>query len=206
MTLRVVESVGRRGVYGRVGLGRYDVRTGLYLPKPPKFNQIQDGWMFAAAQALGGVPGYHPSAMYIEFENVGDPDDPVTVPAFDTTEGIEYYDELAFSPSRDYLRVALNQRPLLGVEDGYEQVFAAGQGNKLTFFALSVGAVGTHGKEYSDAVNSKVFGVALVATPEFSDHTQDIVFSRTYFPADEQVVKEVSHQVGVTWDIVFLRP
>jgi hypothetical protein len=195
-------------VQGRAGLWVYNERTGLLLPRCSRPNQIQDDWMFIAAKAIGmRLSNYGISAMYVEYENVADPDDPVAAPAFERDEGVEYYEDLAFSSNRDFLRVPLLQNPLLGIEAGYEELFVAGtSGNKPTFFSMSQGTTGVHGKAYSDAANSKVFGVALVATPVFADRTQDLIFSRTYFAAAEQWAKEASHQIGVTWDIAFLRP
>jgi hypothetical protein len=194
-------------VQGHVGLWTRDERSGICLPRCSRHNQIQDQWMNIMAQMLMGQNNFRIQAMYLEFENVADPDDPVTVPTFDESEGTDYYEELAFSSTRDFLRVPLTQKPLLGIETGYENSFVAGaSGNKLTYFSMSQGTQGVHGKPYSDAANSKVFGLALVATPLFSDRTQDLVFARTYFGVSEQVVKEASHQIGATWDIVFLRP
>jgi hypothetical protein len=136
--------------------------------------------------------------MYIEFENVASPGDAVTIPTFARGAGTEYYDDLQSSGTRDFLRVPLTQDPLVGVAgDGDEYT-------KLTFFAQTQGVEGVTGKTYSPGVNSKVFGAALVATPLFADRTQDIVVARSYFPADEQVLKDASSQVGVTWDITFM--
>lgn len=205
MRLQIADSADN--VRGLVGLWDYNEKTRALLPRCWRSNQIQDQWMNVVAKLLSGLSNYRIQAMYLEFENVVDPDSPVTTPTFSRDEGIEYYEELAFSSSRDFLRVALNQSPLLGIETGYEDSFVAGEsGNKLTYFSLSSGVAGIHGKEFSNDANSKIFGVALVATPQFNDRTQDLIFARTYFEADEQIVKEVSHQVGVTWDIAFLRP
>ena len=80
MRLQATDQLKRGPVVGRVGLGIYDERTGLYLPRRPQFNQIQDGWMFIAAQAIGmGLRSHRLQAMYIEFENVAAPEDPVTI-------------------------------------------------------------------------------------------------------------------------------
>jgi len=180
-------------------------KNGLWVPGAVIRNQIQYSWGMIAAQTIGrGDPRYHVNTMYIEFENVASPGDPVTIPTFGRDEGVEYYDDLVSSGVRDYLRVALLQEPLLGVETGYEEYFGDGEGNKLTFFAQSQGTQGTHGKTFSDTVNSKVFGAALVAAPVFSDPTQDTVFSRAYFATDEQTVKEASSQVGISWEVSFL--
>jgi len=178
-------------------------------PEPLSFdwkpNQIQYSAGTIAAQALG-LSGnrYKIAGMYIEFENVASPTDAVSIPTFGKDEGIEYYDDLQSSAVRDFLRVPLLQNPMVGIETGFEAYFSEPElGNKLTFFAQTQGSAGVHGKTFSDSVNSKVCGVALVATPEFNDRTQDVVFSRSYYAVSEQTVKEPSSQIGVSWEIAF---
>ncbi len=168
-------------------------------------NQIQVGWGMAAAMSLGfGERSYRISSMYLEYENVADPEDVITPPTYDANEGREYYSNLAFSGTRDFLRVPLLLQPSLGIESGYEDFFTEGvTGNRLTFHAQTQGTIGFNGKAFNDGVNSKVFGVALVATPDFNDPTQDIVFARTYFDPGDQTPKLASSQVGITWDIIF---
>lgn len=170
-----------------------------------KPNQLQHGWGYAAAQCLGkGNRSYKIAAMYIEFENTASSGDPVTAPTYDRAEGVEYYQDLELSVDRDFLRVPLLVEPEIGIETGYEDSFTAGEsGNKLTFFTQTQGTTGFHGKTFSDSVNSTIFGVALVATPEFSDPTKDVVAARTYFEVADQVVKLPNSQVGVTWDWAF---
>jgi len=209
MEIRVGDRVRRKRMEprGHVRVWKYDELTTnveLLFHKP---NQIQDTWGMIAAQCIGmGDRNYRIAGMYVEFENVADPEDPVTIPSYETDEGLEYYNDLAFSGTRDYLRVPLIQNPMLAIETGYEDIFVEGEsGNKLTFFSITQGTVGVHGRTFSDAVNSKVCGAALVAIPTFGDRTQDVIFSRTYWDLEDQVLKEVSHQIGVTWDIAFVR-
>lgn len=160
-------------------------------------NQIQVGWGEIAARLFGdGDARYKLSAMYIEFENVASPGDPVTAPAYDQEDGIEYYENLSASPARDFLRVPLLTSPKKSVVAGYEGLVAA---NSLTFLAQSSGTEGVHGKEFSDSANSTVFGLALVAAPVWGDRTLDLVFGRRYYDVSKQVPKKVSSQVGVSW-------
>ena len=167
-------------------------------------NQIQYSAGFVAAQCIGfGDKKFRINGMYIEYENLADPEDPVVVPTYTKADGIEYYEDLQSSGTRDFLRVPLVQLPLLGVVTGFEDYFQEGQGNSLTFFALTQGSTGVHGKTFSDSVNSKVCGVALVATPVFGDRTQDVIFARTYYDPSDQILKEPAHQIGVTWEIQF---
>jgi hypothetical protein len=184
--------------------GAYGIDNVTLLAVKP--NQLQYEWGAIAAFCIGlGNRSYKISAVYIEYENVADPGDPVTVPAYEKSEGREYYESLAFSSDRDFLRVPLSVQPTLGIETGYEDYFTEGvNGNKLTFSTQSQGTSGFHGKPYSNAANSKVFGVALVATPEFADPTKDLIFARTYFEVADQAVKPVSSQFGITWEVPFL--
>lgn len=202
------DAIRRNSLAGRITVWDVDERTGLRLPRFVQSNQIQVSWAHIVARQIGfkrpvGARDYSISAMYFEFENVLDPEDVVTPPDYEDTEGVEYYEDLLGSPTRDYLRIPLAVEPTLGIESE-TGVFQAGiNGNKLTFHAQTAGVVGVHGKEFSSNVNSKIFGVALVATPDPNDETQDEVFARTYFATDDQVVKALSHQASIDWDIVF---
>jgi hypothetical protein len=205
------DQVGNPLVHGRVSLCRiwYDKQD---RQRPRKVdilfsqaNQIQIGWAQIAAQCIGlGKRNYRVNAMYIEYQNVATANTVITPPTYDRFEGREYYQNLALSSTRDFLRVPLLIEPTVGVEPGFEDYFnTATGGNRLTFFSQSQGSVGFHGRTFSNVVNSKIFGIALVATPEFSDPSKDIIFSRTYFNTSDQTLKLASSQVGITWDIVF---
>lgn len=160
-------------------------------------NQIQWSWGEIACHLFGdGNAKYKLSAMYIEFENVASPGDPVTAPAYAASEGVEYYEALAASGSRDFLRVPLLASPQKGIVSGYESGVAF---NQLSFLAQSSGTAGVHGKTFSDGANSTVFGLALVAAPVWGDRTQDLVFGRRYYQTAKQVPKRASSQVGVSW-------
>lgn len=196
-------------VRGRVTLWRVE-DSGLMVPVHTQHNQIQFYWGFLAAKQLGyrpaaGRPSFHISGMYVEFENVGLPEDPVTIASeFGRDVGINYYDDLLASSTQDFLRVPLRLEPSLGISTGYEDYFTAGEtGNQLTFFSQTAGSSGVHGKTFSHAVNSKIFAAALIATPEFADRTKDVVFARTVFDINDQVTKEASSQIGITWDVAF---
>lgn len=207
----VTDKVGKgaSGVRGSVALWRVDPLSGAKTLLHSQPNQIQYSWGHIAARQLGfkrqaGRPDYHISAMYIEFENLPAPGDTVTVPSFNRDLGLEYFNELLDSSTQDFLRVPLRLEPTLGISTGYEAHFTAGvDGNQLTFFAQTAGVVGVHGKTFSHTVNSKIYAATLVATPVFSDRTQDVVFARTTFSGANQVTKESSSQIGITWDIAF---
>ena len=167
-------------------------------------------WGYAAAKALGdGGLQWRARKVYIEFENVVSPSNPVSVPAvaaLDETHGAAYYAGLSSSATRDYLRVDLLAAPLLGVADGYEGYFPDGHGNVLRLFAQTAGVVGFHGRTFSDAANSKVCGVALVVAPAELDQTQDVVIMRSYYSTGEQILKLPNSQIGVSLEIPFILP
>jgi hypothetical protein len=93
------------------------------------------------------------------------------------------------------------------VSTGYEANLPTEQQlNKLTFFVQTVGTQGVHGKIFSHNASggtSKVYAAALVAAPLYSDRTKDVIFARTMFIPSNQVTKEASSQIGLTWDIAF---
>lgn len=172
--------------------------NGVWVPKSKFHNQIQWTWGEIACKLFGeGRAEYKIGGMYIEFENTASPGDVVTPPSFDRSEGLEYYSALSASASRDYLRVQLISSPKAALITGYED--ASVNVNQLTFFAQSSGSVGVHGKTFSAAANSTVFGVALVAMPKWQDSSQDLIFAREYYPTAQQILKQASSQIGVSW-------
>lgn len=209
------DKIGKNGsgVRGHVTLWRVDEQTGVFTPVHSQKNQILLSWGFAAAQQLGyrpqaGRPSYHIAAMYIEYENVADPATAVTVDAFTRDLDPDYYNDLYASATQDFLRAPLRLEPTLGISAStavdYPGYFTAGQnGNQLTFFAQTAGTAGVHGKSFGAAHNSKVYAAALVATPVPNDRSKDVIIARTTFTAGNQVTKEASAQIGITWDIAF---
>lgn len=180
-------------------ISTYEIESsGLWLPKATFHNQIQWTWGEIACKLFGeGKEEFKISGMYIEFENVSSPEDVVSAPSFDRADGIEYYSALSASPARDFLRVQLISNPKASLISGYEG--ASVKVNQLTFFAQTTGSVGVHGKPFTVGANSKVFGLSLVATPRWEDRTKDLIFAREYYPSNQQVLKQASSQIGVSW-------
>ncbi|GAH13874.1 unnamed protein product, partial [marine sediment metagenome] len=56
----------------------------------------------------------------------------------------------------------------------------------------------------SNAMNSKVYGVALVASPDTDAPSRDVIISRAYYSAAEQQLKQASGQIVVSWKLKFL--
>ena len=183
----------------------YHVREddGSWVPLFDRKNTILFSWGFLAARALGlGDPAYKVAAAYLEFANVVNPGDPVPVPTYDRSAGLSYFTGLPVS--QDYLRVPLAGAPAIDNAPGYEPYFVAGtSGNRVTFTAQSAGSQGVLGRPFSDAANSKVFGITLVATPVVGDPTQDVILSRGYFRTADQQLKQTGLQLGVRWRIAF---
>jgi len=161
-------------------------------------NDIMYDWASIVGELLRNAPDnkpYHIGGMYFEFENNGGV--AVSPPSFDRDGGISYYAGLLSSATRDYLRVPLTGVTLTSTDD---TLFP--DGNKLTYFAQTDGVSGTHGKDFNDSVQSRVYGGALVAFPDFGDATQDLVFARFYFTdTANQLVKLVGSQIGFEWPI-----
>lgn len=166
-------------------------------------NQIQYACGFVMAKLLGhGDMAYRGRILYVEFENVDDPEDAVSIPTFTRSEGLEYYDNLVSVPTRDVLRVPLSLQPSISVSPGFSGELLPTQGNRLTVFAQTAGQLaGIHGREFSAASNSKICGCALAAAPVIGDRSQDIIIARTYYPAESQLLKTASSQISITWDL-----
>jgi hypothetical protein len=156
-------------------------------------NQIQWSWGQIACHLFGdGNSAYKISAMYIEFENTAFTP---SVPSYSRDEGVEYYEGLSLSATRDFIRVPLLAAPSKTLASGYSNIAF----NQLNFIAQTSGVQGVHGKTFSDTVSSKVFGLALVAAPAWNDRTKDLIFARKYYSSGSMVTKQASSQIGVSW-------
>jgi len=186
-----------RAPRGRVKF--FHVEGGLWLPATAfRSNILTYGWAEVAARRLSGTAAnYVARTMYLEFENVASPGDPVTAPTPVRNEDVTYYTSL--SSPRDYLRV-----PMLAtdIKSSDETGLTAPKNNIAVFLAQSSGTLGENGLTFSDTVNSKVYGVAIVASPDQGDPSQDIVIARYYPPTAEQQLKSPTGQIGVNWEIV----
>lgn len=159
-------------------------------------NLILYGGADILALLIGGQSDYKLRTMYLEFQNLADPSDPITPPTFGRGDGISYYNGLISSPDRDFIRISL------GVSPSFNTSGADYLNNITTFFGQSEGTVGFHGKPFGEASNSAIFGAALVASPDTEDQSKDIVFSRAYSGIDK-ILKQAGFEIGVTWSIRF---
>ena len=187
-----MDSIGLNKIFGRVRAHR--VTDDVWTPTTElKKNLVLYQWAEITSKLLTlGDSRYRIGGMYLEFQNVANPGDPVSPPVFDRTRTVQYYDDLAGSSDTDYLRV-----PLIG-----SQSLSTGSGlvnNEIVFFARTSGVVGVHGKPFSYAANSVVFGASLVAFIDATDATQDLLFSSFYFDVPDQQQKLATSQVGIEW-------
>jgi hypothetical protein len=189
------DTYGPRGARGYVLFSLFDTKTRRSKKVLAQSNLVLYSGADILAKLLSGAQ-YPANAMYLEFKNLADPSDPIVPPVFDRTGGIEYYNGLSSSPDTDFLRVPLAVSPNL-TPSSVNYV-----GNQVTFFAQTEGLSGFHGKLFGPASNSAVFGAGLVAAPDLSDQSQDVLFSRVYAGIDK-VLKETGFEIGVTWTIIF---
>jgi hypothetical protein len=179
-------------VTGKVTLHHVQ-ENGEWIPLCEGFNQLQYGWGEIACRMFGdGNVDYKISAMYIEFENTaGTP----SIPSYTRDENTDYYENLSLSATKDFIRVPLLATPAKSLKAGYTGI----NYNQLTFMAQTTGTAGVHGRTFANGSNSKVYGLALVAAPVWSDRTQDIIFARKYYQLSQIKLKPATGQVGVTW-------
>lgn len=171
-------------------IGFQDPKTGLFLPKKP--NTIMLSWRYIVDALLRGAPDGRPyalGAIYIEYENNSGAE--VTPPSYDADEGLEYYSGLSLSATRDYLRV-----PVMAMTSESDETAGT---TTITVVAQTQGNTGVHGKDFTAAAQSRMFGGALVSTPVLSDSTQDIIFSRAYVTGSDQQILTASGQSVIQW-------
>jgi len=186
-----MDQIGTNSVVGRVRAHR--VAGEIWTPTTelnPNLVLYQWGEIVGKLLTTGDAK-YRIGGMYLEFENVASPGDPVSVPTFGRDRTIQYYDDLSGSGVRDYLRVPMTATTYT---DEAEQTI-------LNFFARSSGTVGVHGKTFSDTVNSTIFGASLVAFVDSTDATQDLLLSSYYFDVADQQQKLSTSQVGLEWQL-----
>lgn len=172
----------------------FDEKTGIIKKMVSQPNIIPFQGADILAKLISGDLDWKIGAMLFEFENTaGAP----TVPSPVRGEGIDYYiDDLNLEANKDYLRIPLVVPP------GITPSSSSYVGNQATFFAITSGVAGIHGKTFDQGVDSKVYGVALAATPDVAEYTQDKLFSRSYSGFDP-VPKEDGHQIGAQYLIRF---
>lgn len=168
-----------------------------YQVTPPVHNDPLYGAAVAAQRLFRGsedLLNYRVTGAYIEFDNSGDPVDPV--PSVTRDGGLSYYD--ALSGDRDYLRVGIGAT---SEENTDETKYEAP--NRSIFHIYTSGSTGVNGLPFSNGAGSRVYGGALVAVRDIDDASKDIVLARFYFPSANQLVKLVGSDIGLRWRWTF---
>lgn len=183
---------------GRVRLGQADA-----APRVFSDNLVLYGWGQAVARdlvnaALGrAAVGFN--AVYFEFENMAAPGDRVLdAPTLERDRDRAYFDGLSVHAARDYMRVPVTAVNLINSD---EAVYAIANG--IAINARTRFSVGVHGKPFSEAANSVVFGAFLASAEDWDTPSQDIIVHGHYFEADEQEPKYDIKPVAADWEIYY---
>jgi hypothetical protein len=182
---------------GLVSLFSFDEKTRRICRQISLQNLILYSGADILGRLLAGQSAYAINMVYLEFKNTGAA---ITPPAVSRADGIAYYNGLSGSMDTDFLRL-----PLL-VEPSVDASGADYESNQATFFAESEGTEGFFSKPFSETASSFVFGAALVAAPDPTDQSKDIVFSRVYIGElgwTDAIDKQDGKQVGLTWAVRF---
>lgn len=141
------------------------------------------GWKDIAVAALVG--DIELDTVYLEFVNSTTS---IVPPSFgaSASDSRLYYDSLG-GGARDYVRV----RPTAKVSPG----------GTVTFSAATVADTGVHGLPFSFAANSRIVGGALAASHPSDDPTRDRLFSRFYYPQEEQKPLPADSQLSLDYRI-----
>jgi len=190
-----MDLLGSRNIQGRVRAHSVSENE-VWTPKTEfRKNLVLNQWATIVSQLLTvGDARYRIGGLFLEFENVASPGDPVSAPTFDRTRDVTYYDDLVGSGVRDYLRVPMTANTVASEGTGFTN-------DLITFFGRSSGVVGVHGKTFSDSVNSTIFGASLVAFVDNNDATQDLLLSSFNFEVADQQQKLSTSQVGIEWTL-----
>lgn len=189
------------------GLFEIEARSGgLVVARHAAPNARMYSWGHIAAQVLCARNlAYLPSHMYVEFANLGDPDERVSPPTTAPTDGLDYYAALADSPDADFLRVRLAPAGEIDLDPDYSGLLADNLGNRAWFRADAVGVAGVHGKPFGPSHGSLIYGVAIAAAPG-PDWSGDVLFARAYYPSDRQFAPAANLQIGVRYRTTFGTP
>jgi hypothetical protein len=166
--------------------------------KPWSANNVLADYAYILGFLLRGDRNFRLSTAYIEFQNVASPGDPADEIVFDFADGVEYY--TGIGGSRDYLRAPLTlSEPY--IQSGQELLFP--KGNAIKGYATTNGIMGVNGLPFSETDNSVVCSVAIVATPDKDDPTQDLIFARWSATGAEQWAKVDGQQITAEWELPF---
>ena len=166
------------------------VRDGIWTPIGSVHNDICYDGMDIMAKALHGDLAIN--AMYLVFENDAGAAD-ITVDAANT-----YATYTAAEANRSFVRISTLGDPIYSSTDAtiYEN-------NRVVFLGVTDGTSYFPAIPVTDAT-SVFYHTALVAAPDFTDETEDKIFSCAAL--SPTVTKVAGAQVGVRWTITFDLP
>lgn len=108
---------------------------------------------------------------------------------------VDYTEQFpSFTAPYGYLREPLTFTPSLVSSTGYDE-------NTVLFSTMITSASSAGGAEFN--TSSKMYEVALIAAPELSNISKDIVFSRTNF---NPIQYNSSYNFTITWGVRILLP
>lgn len=188
------ETIGLQRVSGHARIYRVGAAPGEF-----GCNLTLAGWALIVNKTMktllagGTPPGFN--GIYLEFENVAAPEDRVSsLPSLTTARDVSYYLGLSSHPTRDYLRLPVSTHGSFNSDD---EVWAADNG--LVVSARSSGLVGMHGKDFSAAANSVVFGTALVSMNDADDPSADWLAAAKYYAEAAQLLKQDVNPIACDW-------
>ena len=146
------------------------------------------GILFRAISPGTTASGTKLDTAYLEFVN----GDPITPPDIYPADSLAYYDQLATTSDRDYLRVPILSHTVKQGTDGQ---------SILSLIIVSDGETGVHGKPFSASSRSRIYGLALLASQ--SNERTDMLFARHYYGPNEQLEKCADAGVMLSFDLFF---
>jgi hypothetical protein len=134
------------------------------------------------------VSGTKLDTAYIEFVN-GNAIEP---PDIDPAQIKDYFTLLGEAVDRDYLRVPIISHTLTRGDNNLP--------TKLTLVIGTQGETGAHGKPFSAAVGSRVYGVTLAAS-QINDR-EDLLVANGYYSPEQQMVKPETGEIMLTVNLI----
>jgi hypothetical protein len=182
-----------KALTGFVKIWQSNPDTGESVLLIDKQNMILKGGAKLIAQCLGGKTDSKIWGMYIGYNNSVDFDPAETAPPIDVDYSHPFSD---FKAGGDfgYLREPLTFAPNYLSSVGYDS-------NTVLFSTMITTATSAGGAVFNTA--SKIYEVALVAVPDVTNTTKDVVFSRTNFNA---IQYNSSYNFTITWGVRIILP
>jgi hypothetical protein len=174
-------------IQGFVKIFRTHKETGVTELLVDKRNLVLNMGAQALSYALSGKPGYNISGFYIGYNNTSS----FTPPVIDVNYSVPFS---SFTPPFGYLRQALSFAPSYSPS-------GAGYIDNTSFYTTQISsATAFGGAAFTNGV-SNIYEIALVAQPNPTNASTDLVFSRVNF---NPVTWNNNYALTFTWGIQFL--